>query len=104
MQPTVGPGGTEPDHFKRGLERQQSGDLDGAIEEYRAGLRLDPDNFAVRYNLGLLFERKGDLDAAIAEYRITLLLKPDFVPAHGNLGSPSRTGVIWKEQSLNSTL
>lgn len=59
------------EYNNRGLERQSSGDLDGAIADYTKALSLKtkPAVLATAYNnrAVALFE-KGDLDGAIADY------------------------------------
>ena len=55
-----------------------TGDLDGAIAEYRTALRLRPDYATAHHNLGDALRAKGDLDGAIAEYRTAVHLQPDF--------------------------
>jgi tetratricopeptide (TPR) repeat protein len=74
------------DHFRRGVELYQKLDMDGAIAEYRAAIRLNPNYAEAHHNLGNALRSKGDQDGAIAEYRIAIQLKPDFPEAHSSLG------------------
>ena len=74
------------DHFRRGWELNEKGDLDGAVVEYRAALQLNPNAAEAHYNLGLVLKRKGDLDGAVVEYRAALQLNPNDADAHYDLG------------------
>jgi Flp pilus assembly protein TadD len=47
-----------------GAALKAKGDLDGAIAEYRAALRLQPDNAEGHYDLGRVLWTKGDPEAA----------------------------------------
>jgi len=57
------------DHYNRAVSLHQSGDYDGAIQEYRKTLALSPDRAEAHHNIGVIFDRKGDYDQAIVEYR-----------------------------------
>ncbi len=54
----------------------QSGDVDGAIREYAAFLKLRPDMTQVRSNLGAALSQAGRYEEAIAEYRLALEKDP----------------------------
>jgi tetratricopeptide (TPR) repeat protein len=57
------------------------GDLDSAIERYRAALRKDYDQYAWHYELAGLLARAGQTDDAKHEAEICLRLRPDYQPA-----------------------
>ena len=78
--------GTAVEHFKRGFELHQKGNLDGAIDEYRTALRSNPNVAEVHHVLGIALAGKGDLSGAIAEQRTALGLKPNLAGAHVHLG------------------
>jgi Flp pilus assembly protein TadD len=42
-----------------GLERLRANDLDGAIERFRAAVRLAPDYPEAHYHLGVVLEKQG---------------------------------------------
>jgi hypothetical protein len=63
-------------HFHRGEVLLSGHDVDGAITEYRAALRLKPDYILAHSSLGNALRAKGDLDGAIAEYREVVRLEP----------------------------
>ena len=73
-------------HFRQAFKLGNNGDLDGAIAEYRTGLRLNPNDEDAHYNLGLALKNKGNLKEAIAEFRAALFLKPNDLDAHFILG------------------
>ena len=60
-----------------GVTLGKKGDLDGAIAEFQAALRINPGDPAVHRNLGVVFAEKGRLDEAIEQYRAALQIRPD---------------------------
>jgi Flp pilus assembly protein TadD len=81
---------SEPDdaaaHYNLGVALGKKGDPDGAIEEYREALRLNPNLAAAYEGLGVELGQKGNKDGAIVEFREAIRIKPDFAGAHYNLG------------------
>jgi len=63
-------------HCNLGTALKAKGDLDGAIAEYRAALRLQPDNSVAHYDLGRVLWTKGDREAAFKEFRTAHRLAP----------------------------
>ena len=72
--------------FNLGRALHGTGDLDGAIAEYRKAIDLDPKYANAHGNLGVSLYDKGDRDAAIAECRKTIDLDPKVALPHNNLG------------------
>jgi Tfp pilus assembly protein PilF len=72
-------------HYNLGVVLARKGDLNKAIEEYRAALKIKPDYVDAYYNLGNAFIRKGDAGAAIHNYRMALQNNPDFYKAYYNI-------------------
>ena len=76
--------------FELARALKETGDTDGAIREYRAILRIRPDEvkqlkvlgFLLHRNLGQLLHLKGDLLAAVEEYRAASIILPDNASAH----------------------
>ncbi|MGB3654319.1 MAG: tetratricopeptide repeat protein [Rivularia sp. (in: cyanobacteria)] len=67
------------DYDKRGLMRQQLGDLEGAIADFsEAFSRLDYPNFL--YNRGFCRQQLGDMQGAIADYNRTIFLRSNQYP------------------------
>ena len=67
----VQPGSAEQT-FRRGLELQQAGDLEGAIVQYQALLALYPEVAKARVNLGNAYASMGRYRDAIAQYEQAL--------------------------------
>lgn len=59
---------------------------DGAIENARRALQIDPRSAVAHNNLGWAWKNKGLHDVAIDEYREALRIDPELGPAHRNLG------------------
>ena len=71
------PAGRRSGALNLGIALYKKGDLDGAIAEYRAALRLTRMMHEAHCNSALALDDKGDLDGAIAEYREALRLNPE---------------------------
>jgi tetratricopeptide (TPR) repeat protein len=65
--------GTE---YYRGNIYGSKGDLDRAIADLSAAIRLEPDSAEFRSYRGLAYAMKGDLDRAIADYDEAIRLDP----------------------------
>ncbi|HKX00336.1 MAG TPA: tetratricopeptide repeat protein [Bryobacteraceae bacterium] len=61
----------------RAIQLHQSGNIQGAIREYRAYLKLRPNAFEARSNLGAALAHDGLYNEAIVEYRLALGEQPD---------------------------
>ena len=60
--------------------------LDAAVEQYRIGLNLDPDDHKINNNLGNILRIKGQPNEAIGHYKRSLKSKPGDADVHYNLG------------------
>jgi tetratricopeptide (TPR) repeat protein len=70
----------------RGTQRQEAGDLEGAIADFTAAIELAPGELAPRYNRGNAHALSGDLDGAFSDYTEALRISPEFAPAHHRRG------------------
>ena len=64
-------------HCNLGTALKAQGDMDGAIAEYRAALRLQPDNGMAHFDLGRVLWTKGDREAAFEEFHTAHRLAPN---------------------------
>jgi Flp pilus assembly protein TadD len=62
-------------HVEVGDTLYAKGDLDGAIDEYREALRLNPNDANTHNNLGVALE-EGDRRGALEQYRAAYMLEP----------------------------
>jgi tetratricopeptide (TPR) repeat protein len=67
------------------MQKQQSGDLEGAVPEYRQFLKLHPEVAAIHSNLGAALAGLGRYQEALSEYKTALKLSPKLVGARLNL-------------------
>lgn len=66
--------------------RLATGDVDGAIEEYREVVRLHASAAAVWHRLGVLLAERGRTAEAVDAYERAIALEPDHVEARNDLG------------------
>lgn len=85
-----GPGSTVPfDAVSLNISgdtRYQNGDIDGAIEEFKTALLLDPSDVNVHNSLGVCYGILSDYDNALKEFQEAVRLDPNEVMALYNLG------------------
>ena len=67
------------------IRKQQAGDLEGAVTEYREFLKLRPEATAIHSNLGAALAGLGRYEEAIPEYKIALKQSPSLESARLNL-------------------
>jgi tetratricopeptide (TPR) repeat protein len=73
-------------HFELGFTLQNIGDLEGAIAEYRAALRLNPSHANAHYNLGVVLQDMGKPTEAAREFRESLRFIPESPANRGKIG------------------
>ena len=69
-------------HKALAVVREEQGQIDEAISEYQAVLRISPDQAEAHYNLGVAYTRKGRIEEAISEYQAALRINPDAPHIH----------------------
>ena len=67
------------------VQKQQAGDLEGAVNEYREFLKLHPEATAIHSNLGAALAGLGRFEEAVTEYKIALRQSPRMPGARLNL-------------------
>ncbi|NCB39257.1 MAG: tetratricopeptide repeat protein, partial [Erysipelotrichia bacterium] len=72
--------------FQKGIDLQQRGLFDHAIEEYERALKLEPENIDIMVNLGAACLQKGLSDRAIKILSRSLEKDPVNSPALYNIG------------------
>ncbi len=81
---------TAADHFRRGVELHEKGDLDGAIGEYTRAIdsgQLSTWNLASALdNRGNAYDDKGEHDRAIQDHDQAIRLNPNYAAAFNNRG------------------
>jgi len=73
--------------FEAGVKSDKLGKLDQAILHYRKAIRIAPDFYPARNNLGVRYLSKGDFEAAENELRQAIKLNPNDAQAYFNLGN-----------------
>ncbi len=73
-------------HYDLALALANEGKTEAAIGEYRTALKIDPEDFQARNNLGALFVALGRYPASIREYEEAIRLQPGKAEILSNLG------------------
>lgn len=71
--------------WNAGMAAYERGDLEVAITELEAGVRIEPNAFELQYHLGLLYGRRGASFAAVRALEHALALQPRHFAAIKNL-------------------
>jgi len=74
-------------HYNLAAMLQAKGQLENAMREYDAALRLRPDDAVVNNALGAALLAAGKADEAAAYLKAALKTRPDYFDAHYNLGN-----------------
>jgi len=74
------------DYYNRGVERQNKGDLKGAIVDYTAAAAINPRHAPAHFNLGHAYQSRKDYMGAIQEYGKAIEVNPDYAMAYANRG------------------
>jgi tetratricopeptide (TPR) repeat protein len=74
-------------YVDRGIAKERTGDLDGALFDYNQAVKLDPKDARACNNRGNVKFRKGDLNGAMADFNQAIRLNPQFALAYNNRGN-----------------
>ena len=77
-------------YFQSALQKQNKGDLDGAIADYTKAIELNPSPDIAYNNRGLAKLDQGDLDGAVADFTKAIDLNPQYSDACNNRGHTKR--------------
>jgi tetratricopeptide (TPR) repeat protein len=69
-----------------GADALDKGDWDGAVENFRKGIALAPNEPSLHHKLGTALFLKGDARGAVDQFEEALRLSPAFAKAHYSLG------------------
>jgi len=72
-------------HLAIGAMYDLEGNYDSAIKMYQDGLKIEPDNYRILYNMGVSYMKKGWLYQATEALENSRSANPDFAPTHFNL-------------------
>jgi tetratricopeptide (TPR) repeat protein/S1-C subfamily serine protease len=73
-------------YYNRGVARYKSGDLPGAIADWTAAIKINPQFDDAYNNRGVARSDSGDLPGAIADYTEVIKLNPQDASAYNNRG------------------
>jgi tetratricopeptide (TPR) repeat protein len=65
----------------RGIARDRTGDLDGALSDYDEAIRIEPGDDSNLYLRGIVRRERGDLDGAISDYNEAIRINRENVHA-----------------------
>lgn len=65
---------------------ETGGTLDTAIEHLQRAVRIEPDLFWARFNLGGIYQDSGDDALALAEFEACVRLNPNYYPVYYRMG------------------
>lgn len=93
-------------HYDRGFAHSRAGELDQAIAEFESALRISPDHWQSRADLGVTFLMQGKTDQGIAHLAEALRLNPDYAFGHHSLALAYANTGLFEESihHLNETL
>jgi len=77
--------------YRLGLKQHAKGQIQEAVESYRAALRLDSRHPQAHNDLGCALAYLDNHSQALEHFRQAVAAKPEFADAHNNLGCALRT-------------
>ena len=83
---TTACGSSAFDSYTRGVEHNELGQYDAAIQDYDQVIRLDPEYADAYHNRGYSYDEAGQYERAIQDYSEAILLDPQDADAYYNRG------------------
>ncbi|HPF17593.1 MAG TPA: tetratricopeptide repeat protein [Thermotogota bacterium] len=74
-------------HFKEGLELDEHGEYDKAIESYLKAIDFDPEHAEAYFSLGVVYYKLERYDEAVDAYLKAIEINPEHEEAQNNLGN-----------------
>ena len=68
-------------YFEKGWFYHKQGNVNQAITQYQAALKVNPNFAAAHYNLGLLYKQQGQLEQALTAYQAAIQSNPNYIQA-----------------------
>ena len=75
----------------RGQLYRAKGDVENAIKDFDAAIKINPNDSASLYNRGSMLAERGETDRAIADFDQSLKLNPNQATAYNDRGSALMT-------------
>ena len=75
--------------YEKGVEYDERGNKDKALEYYTKAIGMDPNHFDAHSNRGLIYLSRDQYDKAIADFTLAIKLNPDSANAYYNRGLSS---------------
>lgn len=72
-------------HYNLGVAYGRRGDLDAAVNEFKAAVMIKPNDWTARSLLASTLAERGDIDAAIKEFNNALIINPNNMSAKSSL-------------------
>ncbi len=82
-------------YVNRGSARHDRGDVDGALSDFEAALRVNPQNVDARTNRGEIRQGRGDFDGALADYAEVLKVDSAIFEVYNNRASLKNARKDW---------
>lgn len=83
--PAISPQKQADELINAGLKAQSSGQINQALQDYKAALAKNPANQYADYDLGVIYQQRNDAADASNYYSKALLIDPTYTPALFNL-------------------
>lgn len=72
--------------FKQGIEKENKGDYQGAIDTYTKAIQLNPSLVEAYFRRGLVYQKTDKVSAAITDFNQAIAFKGDYAEAYNSRG------------------